>query len=61
MKKTNPVIKKVRIMNELNQLRFRNLVYEQNWEGVVNEQDPENHFKTSLKYSMNYLIFVSQN
>ena len=42
--KTKPVIKKVRIMNELNQLRFKNLLYEQNWEGVVNEQDPEKSF-----------------
>ena len=39
--KTKPVIKKVQIMNELNQLRFRNLLYEQNWGGVVNEQDSE--------------------
>ena len=43
--KTKPIIKKVRIMNELNQLRFKNLLYEQNWEGVVNEQDSEKLFQ----------------
>ena len=31
-------------MNELNQLIFKNLLYEQNLEGVVNEQDPEKSF-----------------
>ena len=49
MKKTNPVIKKVRIMNELNQLRSKNLLYEQSWEGVVNEQDPEKSFQNFFK------------
>ena len=47
--KTKPTIKKVRIMNEINQVRFRNLLYEQNWEGVVNEQDPEKSFKNFFK------------
>ena len=45
-------------MNELNQLRFKNLLYEQNWEGFVNEQDQENSFQNFFEI-FKYLNILS--